>query len=188
MAIQDDVMSIRAMVWALDAAVPDMKAKLVLIALADHADDETFQCWPSAKHIAKRLGIHRASVYRAVIYLAENGFITHQKRDWPNRSGRQPLFTLLVAPPVAISDTLSQSSATTPSHCSDSNEPSLNRHKERGGRGIKEEGFLAPPHSPEFVSWKSHYTDIKKLSMVRELSKRELEGRAFNFESQWPPN
>lgn len=47
--------------------------------------------------------------------------------------------------------------------------------------------FVAPSDSPEFRAWMTHARDTQQKSLVRELSKRELEGRAFAFESQWPP-
>ena len=98
-------MSIRAMVWALDTPVGDPQAKLVLIALADHADDETFQCWPSVGYIAKRCELGRSTVYRIIISLRDKGLIKHEKRRWPTGSGRSPLFTLLVPTPVPLRDT-----------------------------------------------------------------------------------
>jgi uncharacterized protein YdaU (DUF1376 family) len=51
----------------------------------------------------------------------------------------------------------------------------------------KREGFKSPPNSPEFVAWKQ-WAFEKKTSLWRELVKREQEGRAFDFQNQWPPN
>jgi DNA-binding transcriptional MocR family regulator len=185
-------MSIRAMVWALDAPIAEHSAKLVLIALADHADDKTMQCWPAADHIAKRTGMSRATVYRAISYLRTNGFLEHTKRRHTSGVPRQPLFilnmpvpNLIVRQPNLIQSVPNLTGETVV-------EPSLNRHKERKGMNgdlkKQEQGhFPTLPHSPEFLSWKSYFTDSKNLSMVRELSQRELEGRPFDFETQWPP-
>ncbi len=56
------------------------------------------------------------------------------------------------------------------------------------GNGIlqKQEGFKALPRSPEFISWKT-YAFEKNKPLWRQLEQREIEGRAFDFESQWPP-
>jgi len=53
--------------------------------------------------------------------------------------------------------------------------------------GSKKVAFKAPPHSPEWVAWKSYYEDTKQNAHKRFLDGRELEGRPFEFESQWPP-
>jgi hypothetical protein len=47
--------------------------------------------------------------------------------------------------------------------------------------------FKALPGSPQFLAWKAYFNDLNKPQMIRELNQRELEGRAFSFESQWPP-
>lgn len=47
--------------------------------------------------------------------------------------------------------------------------------------------FPAMPNSPEFLSWKAYAKDSGKGGLTRLLDQRELEGRAFNFETQWPP-
>ncbi len=96
MALQVGEMSIRAMVWALDTPVGDHLAKLVLIALADNADDEKFQCWPSVTHLARRCEIGRSTVYRSIVHLTRLGLIHHEKRRNTIGVPRQPLFTLHV--------------------------------------------------------------------------------------------
>ena len=47
--------------------------------------------------------------------------------------------------------------------------------------------FKAMPGSPEFLAWKAYFRDGNKPVLTRELNQRELECRAFSFESQWPP-
>jgi hypothetical protein len=51
---------------------------------------------------------------------------------------------------------------------------------------VAQTGFLAPPHSPQFVAWLAWARDTDKQSMVRELLARQEEGRGFDFESEWP--
>ncbi|MGB8893222.1 MAG: DUF1376 domain-containing protein [Pseudolabrys sp.] len=47
--------------------------------------------------------------------------------------------------------------------------------------------FDSYPGAPEFQAWKTHYLDTNQQALVRLLNQRELEGRAYPFESQWPP-
>ena len=67
-------MSIRAMVWAFEQQCPSPAAKLVLIKLADHADDEG-RCWPSQSRIASDCGLTRQWVNAQVKALAKLGLI-----------------------------------------------------------------------------------------------------------------
>ena len=184
-------MSIKAIEWALSTEVGNHHAKLVLVNLANNADDEKFQCWPSVGYLAKRCELHRATVYRAIVFLTKKSLIHHERRRWPSGSGKQPLFTLLIPPPVAISDTLSHSSATTLSHCSDNKrtftEPSQIK-KDQNGFQEGKSFFKAMPHSPEWNAWKAYFEDRGHLGRKQFLLTRELEGRAFEFETQWPPH
>lgn len=50
----------------------------------------------------------------------------------------------------------------------------------------KERTFRAAPGTAEFRAWKADSVD-KNPPLARELAKRELENRPFEFESQWPP-
>jgi len=47
-------------------------------------------------------------------------------------------------------------------------------------------GFIAPPDSPQFKAWLAHAKESGQQPLVRELQRRELEGRSFNFEAEWP--
>jgi hypothetical protein len=50
--------------------------------------------------------------------------------------------------------------------------------------------FRASPGSPQWQAHRTHLRDINtphSRSLIRELDKRELEGRPFPFESEWPP-
>ena len=55
--------------------------KLLLIALADHANDETFDCWPSLTHLVKKTGMGRSTIARALNTLEATGFITREQRE-----------------------------------------------------------------------------------------------------------
>lgn len=62
-----------AKVWAMD--IKPATNKLVLLALADAANAETGLCCPSVKYIARRTGLDRKCVMRAVARLEKDGLI-----------------------------------------------------------------------------------------------------------------
>lgn len=73
-------MSIRLMslVWDLDLPPGE---KLVLLALADQANDEGRQCWPSVSTIGRRSGQGERTVRRAIADLETKGHLTRRHRD-----------------------------------------------------------------------------------------------------------
>lgn len=73
-------MSVRLMsiVWDLDLPPGE---KLVLLALADQANDQGTQCWPSVATIAKRSGQGERTVRRALSDLETKGHLTRDHRD-----------------------------------------------------------------------------------------------------------
>ena len=84
-------MSVHATSWAWQQQVGDKGAKLVLLKLADQANDD-FEAWPSRKTLAREceLGDGPAglqAVKRALRHLRDAGFIEIEERRDP--SGRQ---------------------------------------------------------------------------------------------------
>ena len=82
-------MSLRAIVWAFAQHCPTANAKLVLIKLADNANDDG-ECWPSHRRVAEDTGLSRRTVIRYVKLLAEAGLIRLEHRvngvgNLPNR-------------------------------------------------------------------------------------------------------
>lgn len=65
-------------VWELDLASGE---KLVLLALADQANDEGRQCWPSVASIGKKSGQGERTVRRLLADLEEKGHLTRYLRD-----------------------------------------------------------------------------------------------------------
>ena len=66
-------MSIQAVAWALDHSQSRGVDRLVLIALANHANGETGQCWPSQRTIAREAGVATGTVSEALKRLTEIG-------------------------------------------------------------------------------------------------------------------
>jgi DNA-binding transcriptional ArsR family regulator len=72
-------MSIEALNWAWEQPVDKAANKLVLLALADHANSDG-ECWPSMKRIAERSDISPRHVSRAISELIELGLVEKANR------------------------------------------------------------------------------------------------------------
>lgn len=72
-------MSIKAMSWAWEQTTTSSGAKLVLLALADHANDDG-ECWPGMKRIAEKCGMSARQVSSHVTGLEEAGLISTSRR------------------------------------------------------------------------------------------------------------
>lgn len=71
-------MSIDAMKWVWKYSETKGSERLVLLALADHAD-EKWQCWPSLTSIANKCRLHRRYVINILNKLEEGGHITRSQ-------------------------------------------------------------------------------------------------------------
>src|SRR5712671_4262888 len=78
-------MSNQAMTWAFAQHIPS-RAKMVLMALANHADHTTGHCYPSIKLIMSEASCSRRSTFAFLGLLRRNGFIeTRMKRSADGR-------------------------------------------------------------------------------------------------------
>lgn len=75
-------MSMELMVKAMNVKVGNPLRKLVLIKLADNANDKG-ECWPSYQHIADQCEISKRSVMNHVEALCESGLLKKQTRKGP---------------------------------------------------------------------------------------------------------
>lgn len=73
-------MSIKAVGWAFDQQLGDPMAKLTLIALADHYNESSGDCWPSIERLMQYTEASRSTVIRKLKLLEERGFISRKKR------------------------------------------------------------------------------------------------------------
>ncbi len=83
-------MSMQLMVDALNAKVGNPGRKLVLIKLADNANDKG-ECWPSYQHVADQCEMGRSTVKAHIKALAEAGFIRIEARNDGKSSNRYVL-------------------------------------------------------------------------------------------------
>jgi DNA-binding IscR family transcriptional regulator len=98
-------MSVRASTWAWDAKCPTPAAKLVLLKLADHANEEG-ECWPSQSRIAADCGIPRETVNRVMKALVEASLIRveHRTNGTGKLANRYFLLCDVKSHPDVISD------------------------------------------------------------------------------------
>ena len=203
-------MSVQAISWALSVKTGDPSAKIVLLALANYADEKG-RCWPAQSTISIQTEQSIDTVQRRLKDLETGGFLVRRERqqqlgkkgglyyyyllipgigDIPNTEQTMPQF-------AATSDeTIPQNSKSTPQTDPKAHRTAAVQTTILYPSSIKEgdmdledkKGSKKLPGSAEFDAWKSYFVKMGPRSMVRELDKRELEGRAFDFLSRWPPD
>ena len=90
-------MSIRALNWAFDQRGMHATSKLVLIAIANHADDNGY-AWPGIDGIAERWGMSPRTVSRHVHLLSMDEYVTVAPRFRSNGSQTSNAYQLNMTP------------------------------------------------------------------------------------------
>lgn len=85
-------MSVKALTWAFEQPVSATE-KVVLLALADHADNSGL-CWPSIALLMQRAHVGERTVQRAVQSLEQGGFLVRERRHRENGSDTSNLYRL----------------------------------------------------------------------------------------------
>lgn len=88
-------MSVILMAKAWKASVDNAARKLVLMKLADNADDDGF-CWPSYKHLAEQCEMSRRTVMRHVEDLMLTGFVKKTVRKGGIHFNKSNMFELTI--------------------------------------------------------------------------------------------
>ncbi len=88
-------MSMELMVKAMKVKVGNPLRKLVLLKLADNANDQG-ECWPSYQHVADQCEISRRSAMRHIEALKDEGFlrVVHRKHGKDNSLNSSNIFVL----------------------------------------------------------------------------------------------
>ena len=86
-------MSVKASNWAWQLQCVKGMTKLVLMALADSADDDGF-CWPKLETIAFKACTSKSTVKRAVRDLVQLGLVTVEHRTRQNGSSASNYYTI----------------------------------------------------------------------------------------------
>lgn len=81
--------------WAWRLEIKPATLKLVLLNLADRADNDGFRCYPSIDRIAKDTGLNKKTVQQNIKILIERGLI----RDTGNRVGKLQRIRILQITP-----------------------------------------------------------------------------------------
>ncbi len=93
--------------WSISLCPRD---KLVLLALADHANDEDFTCFPSVRHLCLKTNMCRATVFKALESLEDLGLIKRTNRKVSNVVQMSNLYELTYAKTLQVSGSLEGSS------------------------------------------------------------------------------
>lgn len=86
-------MSVSHLVAVFDMDEPVGATRVVLLVLAEHANAQTGECWPSLPRIARRAGIHEVTARKAITELEAAGLIGVRRRP-----GRVNRYVLLIDP------------------------------------------------------------------------------------------
>jgi len=87
-------MSISRVHKVLDIELPTTE-KIILILLADNANDESGECWPSQGYLAKRSGMTRTNVNLVINRLRDKGHIKFEHRYREDGGQRANVYTVL---------------------------------------------------------------------------------------------
>jgi len=87
-------MSISRVHKVLDIELPTSE-KIILILLADNANDESGECWPSQGYLAKRSGMSRQNVNLVINKLQEKGHIKIDHRYRDDGGQRSNVYTVI---------------------------------------------------------------------------------------------
>jgi DNA-binding transcriptional ArsR family regulator len=125
-------MSLDALKWAWEQDCPNPTAKLVLMALADHANSDG-ECWPSMKRVAELTGVSTRQVSNHIVALEQLGYVTKgdrrrwqgQLRGWDYRVNLRKPATSGSVLPVTSGNT-----ASSPAEAGFRSEPLENRKEE----------------------------------------------------------
>jgi len=88
-------MSMTLMVKALKTKVGNPLRKLVLLKLADNANDQG-ECWPSYQYIADQCEMSKRSVMLHISKLIEDGLLKKEHRLGGEKINKSNLYTLMV--------------------------------------------------------------------------------------------
>lgn len=117
-------MSMRLMVEVFHTEVGDPMHKLVLLKLADNANDNG-ECYPSYHHIAKECEISKRTAMRAVDSLCEKGLLIKQPRYLIGGKEQTSNFYVIVLPSLHGSVTVTPGVVTQSHRGSDTESPGV---------------------------------------------------------------
>jgi len=81
-------MSVRVMSWVWEQSKAEPTDRLVLLAIADCANDAGAEAYPSMATLVKKTGLHERSVQRSVKHLVDIGELSIQPHAGPRGCNR----------------------------------------------------------------------------------------------------
>lgn len=205
-------MSIAALNWAWHQDCPNATAKLVLIALADRADDDGV-CWPRMDTVAERAGVSPRQVSTHLKALEDMGLLTRKRRRRGDGTLGSYTYTLLhrqqtLAPPEVSRQwkSTASGSATSPppeAERSDHRKSASGQEPPRDPKGESTLGAGKPPRKRDLIfetlvevsGWKIDNltknergrtnTAAKQLREVG-LTPADIRARAKAHRAKWP--
>lgn len=192
-------MSIEALNWAWEQSCPNPTAKLVLMALADHANGDG-ECWPSMKRVAEITGVSARQISTHIKDLEALGYVT--KADRRRRDGQYRGWDYVVnfqrksATSGSVLPVTSGSGASSPAEVGFRSEPPVNHQVEplaaTPRKRAKDELFEAMIRvtglNPKTLTGSERGRINKALKELREVgaTPEDLEGRARAYRQKFP--
>lgn len=158
-------MSIQAIAWAFAQAIPP-SAKLVLLALADHADSDG-HCWPGIERLVEMTSLGRSSVIRSLAALEQHGMIERVRRSNRSNTYRLGVVGVTMAPPQCHHDT-PEVSLWHPGSVTMTPEPSVTINEPSKKRQVQRECRLPEDWQPDadLLAWAA--TSFPNLDIAHE--------------------
>lgn len=166
-------MSMLLMVKAMQSKVGNPLRKLVLIKLADNANDQG-ECWPSYQHIADQCEMSKRSVMVHIDALIQCGFLRKELRIGGEKGNKSNLYTLRIPSAgdslPSAGDSLPPSAGAAPrtSHSLEPvKEPIIDDFK-KSSCAIMER---------EFARFWKHYPNIKNKAGAKKAFEKLIKGK-----------
>lgn len=161
-------MSMRLMVEVFHTEVGDPMHKLVLLKLADNANDNG-ECYPSYHHIAKECEISKRTAMRAVDSLCEKGLLIKQPRYLIGGKEQTSNFYVIVLPSLHGSVTVTPGVVSQSHHCSVTESPGVVTQSHQGS-DTESPGVVSQSHpNQSYITSKENI----KNNTLRVLEKDE---------------
>ncbi len=173
-------MSNLAEAWAWKQDIP-LTTKGVLLALADHSDDEGI-CWPGVKGLAQKCRISQVTIRYHIRVLRNMGLISAEKRvrtDGTQTSNLYHLHVNILTPTLKVVDRYPQADEGETLKVVDTHEPSLEPSEELvSEKETSKKENLGPPESGKEMLWRftaDEYRDMavkyKGVDLVHEAQR-----------------
>ncbi len=161
-------MSMRLMVEVFHTEVGNPMHKLVLLKLADNANDNG-ECYPSYQHIAKQCEINKSTAMRAIEALCKKGLLLKQPRYLIGGKEQTSNFYVIVLPSLSGSGTKQPGVVAKSNQGSGTKQPGVVAESNQGS-GTKQPGVVAESNpNQSYITSKENI----KNNTLRVLEKDE---------------